>query len=112
MRRIVHYFTLAAIVGALAPTPSAQAAPNVPLCFAIANNYNNCMRQFQRGGGRHGWNNAGPGSYGGYGGGGWNGGDYDDDYQYRVYRQQRRAARAQANCAIWLAQMQASGCTQ
>ncbi len=112
MRRFIRYLTLAAFAGALLPTPAAEAASNVPLCFAIANNYNNCMRQHQRGGrgwsgGQQwsdGWNNNYPGAYGGYGGG-----DYDD-YQRRVHRQQRRAARAQANCAIWLAQMQASGC--
>jgi len=108
MRQTVRILALAAVAGALLPAPAAEAGANAPLCLAIANNYNNCMRQFQRGGQHRGWGSGD--EYGAYDGRGWNGGYYDEDDEYRAYRQQRRAQRAQANCAIWLAQMQASGC--
>ena len=100
--KAINRFTLAATVaGALLGAPAAQAGPNVPLCFAIANNYNQCLRQHQRGGGGGGWHGGGYGLEEGYGG-------WDDDY--REYRRQRRAGRAQQACAPWLLQMQANNC--
>lgn len=119
MRPAIRLFILAAFVASFC-APSRAEAANAPLCFAIAENYNKCLRQHQRGwhggppgfdgpryghdhgdydddGGGHydGYN----GGYGGYGGHGGYGGGYG-----------RRNGQAQAQCAIWLAQMQASGC--
>ncbi|PWB90477.1 hypothetical protein C5688_10285 [Methylocystis sp. MitZ-2018] len=103
-------------------TPIAQAA-NAPLCLAIAQNYNTCMRQHQYGRGGGGY---GPGYGQGYGQGyrrGYQGGypgdddgDYDGDGGYGGYggygggSPRRRYENAKAACAIWFAQMQASGC--
>ena len=91
-------------------------------------NYNTCMRQHQygRGGGHDGY---GPGYGQGYGQGyrrGYPGGDFggdpgddDDDGGYGGFggydgygggSPRRRYERAKAACAIWFAQMQASGC--
>jgi len=91
--------------------PIAEAA-NAPLCLAIAANYNKCMRQHQRGWrGAYddygpGYGQAYPGGYGGYGG--FDGYDGYDGYGWGYRR--RRYERAKAACAIWFAQMQASGC--
>jgi hypothetical protein len=111
------------VAGTLFSATAAQAGgPNVPYCFALANQYNACMAQAQRSHGGGGW--GGGGGYGydrgdgrgwgghrGYGeyGGGYGGGygGYDDG---RYYRQQRRAARAQSTCAPWLMQMKANRC--
>jgi hypothetical protein len=113
MKAINRFILAAAVAGGLFGAPAAQAGPNVPLCFAIANNYNQCLRQHQRGGGG-GWHGGG-GYGGGYGGGGYGRGGYgggyggwDDDYSQ--YRRQRRAGRAQQACAPWLLQMQANRC--
>ncbi|MGD9657308.1 MAG: hypothetical protein AB7U61_06650 [Methylocystis sp.] len=115
--RLVTWFLLgAACAAAMLASPSAKSA-NMPLCVAIAQNYNNCVRQHQfagfyrRGhgypgdpyGGDAGYGDYldqgfGPG-YGGYGPGGRGGG----------YRRQRYE-RARAACAVWFVQMQASGC--
>jgi hypothetical protein len=116
--RFASRLTLGLVVaGTLLSIPAARAGgPNVPYCFALANQYNACMAQAQRpgrgggwdGGGGHGYDHGygrGLGDHGGYGG------DYDDEERY--YRQQRRAARAaraQAACAPWLMQMQANHC--
>lgn len=112
MRRKFSIATLAVLAVFTADIPASQAAQNVPLCFAIANNYNNCLRQHQRphhwgggGWGGGGWDSGYAQHEGGYGGGY---GDYDDGYGH--YRRARRNQRAQSQCAIWLAQMQASGC--
>ena len=126
MRRKISIIYFAALVAFSAGAPMARAAQNVPLCFAIAENYNNCMRQNQRprywGGGGWGGGYAqhegyrGYGGYGGYGGGydggGWGGGGHGDYYDddYHQYRRARRYHRAQGQCAVWLAQMQANGC--
>lgn len=91
---------------ALAAMP-ARAAPNPSLCFALAENFNQCQRQAQRQsrggyGGGYGYDGGGYG----YDGGGW--GD-EDDY----YRGRRRAGRAQAKqaeCARWLVAMQQNNC--
>lgn len=53
--------------------------------------------------------------YEGYGGGQGGYGDHDGGYdgyddEYRHYRRAARRHRAQAQCAGWLAQMQANGC--
>ena len=125
----------ACAVAALA-SPSARAA-NVPLCLAIAQNYNNCVRQHQMGGhyrqgyryghgdgdgpygdegGYGGYPSGGHGGYGGgYGGGGGGyGGDdgpgYGGGYGGPGYGGYGRQERAKAACAVWFAQMQASGC--
>ncbi len=108
MRRLVLLAILAGNFGFAAP---ALAGPNVPLCFAIAENYNRCMRDQQRHGGHGGYGGHGgqygqwghDDEYGGYGGYG------DDEGGYRG-RGRRRAERAQAACAVWLMQMQANGC--
>ncbi|WP_148277029.1 hypothetical protein [Methylocystis sp. SC2] len=111
--------------------PIAQAA-NAPLCFAIAENYNKCMRQHQYGRGGHG--GYGPGYGQGYGQGyghgyghgygrGYRGdydggdpGDYDGDGGYGGFGGygggpgRGHYDRSKAACAVWIAQMQASGC--
>jgi hypothetical protein len=114
-------FIGAACAFTILSAPIAEAA-NAPLCLAIAQNYNTCMRQHQYGG--HG--GYGPG-YGqgqgyrrGYQGGypGDDDGDYDGDGGYGGYGgygggggpPRRRYENAKAACAIWFAQMQASGC--
>lgn len=102
--------TILGAAGALAIlfAPIAEAA-NAPLCLAIAANYNKCMRQHQNGwGGGYGprYGQAYTGGYGGYGG-------FDADGGYDGYGggyRRRRYERAKAVCAIWFAQMQASGC--
>lgn len=120
--RLVTYpiFGAACALGILF-TPIAQAA-NAPLCLAIAENYNTCMRQHQYGRGGHGGYGPGYGQgygrgyRGGYpgdddddgGGGGYGGfGGYDG---YGGGSPRRRYERAKAACAIWFAQMHASGC--
>ncbi|HEY8126832.1 MAG TPA: hypothetical protein VIF88_15580 [Methylocystis sp.] len=119
-------FIGAAYAFAILSAPIAQAA-NAPLCLAIAENYNTCMRQHQygRGGGGYGqgYGQGYGGGYGrGYGGGGYGrgypGDDDDDggDGGYGGYggygggSPRRRYENAKAACAIWFAQMQASGC--
>lgn len=90
-------------------------AANAPLCLAIAANYNKCMRQHQRGGPGGPYEGYGPGygqGYGGYpddddgdGDGGFDGyGGFEGGYRRRRYE------RAKGACAIWIVQMQASGC--
>ncbi len=113
------------VAAATASTPASSA--NVPLCLAIAQNYNNCMRQNQYGG-RGGPGGYGPGygqyrpdgpgdddgdgGYGGYGGYGGGGGyrGYGGYGGYGGGYRRHRYERAKAACAIWFAQMQASGC--
>lgn len=138
MRLVTWSLIGAACATAMLASPSAKSA-NVPLCLAIAQNYNNCVRQHQRAGrGPHG-----PGYGHGYG---YPGGDYGDDEGYGGYRGRgygqdyggyddrdgggygpgygghggygdygggyRRHSRghAEAACAVWFVQMQASGC--
>ncbi len=121
MRLITWTLVGAACAAAIFTSPSAKAA-NVPLCLAIAQNYNNCVRQNQfayRRGYGHGHGYPG-GPYGddedydgypgrGYGphGGGGPGGYGGNGPGYGGYRRQERA---KAACAVWFAQMQASGC--
>jgi|GEM_PF-3361841 len=129
MRLVTHSIVGAACALGILFTPIAQAA-NAPLCLAIAQNYNTCMRQHQygRGGGHGGY---GPGYGQGYGQGyrqgyrhGYPGGDFDgdpgdddSDGGYGGYgggygggSPRGRYERAKAACAIWFAQMHASGC--
>jgi hypothetical protein len=123
MRLVTYPIVGAACALGILFAPIAQAA-NAPLCFAIAENYNKCMRQHQYGRGGHG--GYGPG-YGqayrrGYPGADFGGdpGDYDGDGGYGGFggddgygggsRRHHRHERSQAACAIWIAQMQASGC--
>ncbi|QGM94884.1 hypothetical protein F7D13_13105 [Methylocystis rosea] len=124
MRLVTYSIVGAACALGILFTPIAQAA-NAPLCLAIAQNYNTCMRQHQygRGGGHDGY---GPGYGQGYGRGyrggypGDDDGDYDGDGGYGGYggygggygggSPRRRYENAKAACAIWFAQMQASGC--
>lgn len=126
MKRSALILSIVALAGLAAEIPAAQAASNPGLCFAIAQNYNNCVRAQSRprywGGGYGGYGGGYGGGYdddgyrrGGYGGGyGGYGGNYRgyDDYddELRQYRRSVRRQRAQAQCAIWLAQMQANGC--
>lgn len=135
MRRKIGLFSLAVAAGALFDAPLAEAGPNPAYCMAMAQTYNNCLRDNQRTGGRggydrHGYDDEGRGGYSGgyageesygYGGGrrggGYRGGGYDGGYRggyggggYGHDRRQRRAANAQAACAPWLMQMKASGC--
>ncbi|WP_232365876.1 hypothetical protein [Methylocystis silviterrae] len=124
MRLVTYSIVGAACALGILFAPIAQAA-NAPLCFAIAENYNKCMRQHQHGRGGHG--GYGP-VYGqgydqgyrrGYPGDGFGGdrGDYDgyggfggDDGYGGGSRRHHRHERSKAACAIWIAQMQASGC--
>jgi hypothetical protein len=119
MRLVTYSIVGAACALGVLFAPIAQAA-NAPLCFAIAENYNKCMRQHQRGG--HG--GYGPGYGHGYGNGyghgyrrGYPGDDfgggpagYGDYGGYGGYGGGSRRQRSQAACAVWIAQMQASGC--
>ncbi len=107
MRLVTRCFIPAAFAAALLGPSLAQAA-NMPLCLAIAENYNKCMRQHQRGWGG-GYPGYGPGAQYGGGYGGYGGYEDDDDGYGGGYRR-HRYGRAQAACAIWFAQMQASGC--
>jgi len=138
MRLVTYSIVGAACALGILFAPVAQAA-NAPLCFAIAANYNACMRQHQYGRGGHG--GYGPGYGQGYGQGyaqgygqgyghgyrrgypgddfGGDPGDYDGDGGYGGFggddgygggSHRRRYQRAKAACAIWFAQMQASGC--
>lgn len=71
--------SLAAAAFALLAAGAANAGPNVPLCLAIENNYNNCLLQQQRqpqGGGGYGGGDYGGDYGGGYGGGGYGRGGY------------------------------------
>jgi hypothetical protein len=113
-----------AVAGALLAASAAKAGPNVPLCLALENNFNECMRQQQRqnawGGGGQGWGGGyGQGDYGrgGYGHGGydrgWGDGDWDDGYGgYPRPRRQPRGAAKQAECARWLAAIQQNNCAR
>ena len=113
MRLVISGIAGAACAAAILLASSAQAA-NAPLCLAIAANYNKCMRQHQRGWrGPYeygpGYGQAYPGDFGGDGGFDGYGG-FDDYDGYDGGYRRRRYERAKAACAIWFAQMQASGC--
>lgn len=126
MKRIISVLSLVAIAGLSVDATAAQAASNVPLCFAIAQNYNNCIHAHQRPqhwGGGYGDGGYTGGGYGGYHdgyddeagyrhGGGYDGGYGEGNYDEggRDYRRAVRRQRAQSQCAVWLAQMQANGC--
>lgn len=97
----MRFITLVAFCAALFVSTFAEAAPNVPLCLAIANNYNNCIRQHQRRAWFHDqWDDDGGDGYGydgGYGG-----------YGHRRHR--RHNGDAASACAVWLIPMQANHC--
>ena len=117
MRLVTRSFVGAACAAAMLASPSAKSA-NVPLCLAIAQNYNNCLRQNQFAY-RRGYGHGYPGGpYGDYGDdepyGGDDGPGYGPGYGgngpgYGGYRR-HGYERARAACAVWFAQMQASGC--
>jgi hypothetical protein len=127
MRLITRSVMGAACAAAMLASPPATSA-NVPLCLAIAQNYNNCLRQNQFGGPYrrgygygygYGHDNGYPGgAYGDYGDDGGYGGDgpghghgyggYGGGYGGGGYG--RGYGRGKAACAVWFAQMQASGC--
>lgn len=115
-------FSIAGVTcaAALFASPAANSA-NAPLCLAIAQNYNNCIRQSQFGGiYRGGYGHGYPGGpygddegYDGYGGGGGYGpgyGGYGRGYGGNGGYRGQGPGRARAACAVWVAQMQASGC--
>ncbi|MFO1102860.1 MAG: hypothetical protein U1E20_08160 [Methylocystis sp.] len=130
MRLVTSSLLGAACAAALLASPAANSA-NLPLCVAIAQNYNNCVRQSQFAGFyRRGYGPGYPGrpyggdgdyddyqdqAYGpGYGGYGPGYGGYGPGYGgygpgYGGYRRQRYE-RAKAACAVWFVQMRASGC--
>jgi hypothetical protein len=88
------------IAFALLAASAAKAGPHVPLCFALQNNFNECMRQQQR---QNAWG-------GGYDRG-WGDWDEDDGYEhYRRQRHQQRGAAKQAECARWLFAIQQNNC--
>jgi hypothetical protein len=103
-----------AVAGALLAGSAAKAGPNVPLCFALQNNFNECMRQQQRQSAWGGGYGQGYGQ-GGYGRGGydhgWGDGDRDDGYDsYPRPRRQPRGGAKQAECARWLFAIQQNNC--
>ena len=113
-KQIAFGLALAAAMAATIAALPARAAPNPALCFALAENFNQCQRQAQRQGrGGYGYDGGGyGGGYGhdgggyGYDGGGW--GD-DDPYAWRRRRSGRAQAK-QAECARWLVAMQQNNC--
>ena len=101
--------------------PPASAAPNVPLCFAIANNYNECVRQQQRHGagprrpyyGEEEDDDYGPGPGRGRYAPGYGGGypGYGERPYYGGRHSDRYGQRPRGNpCAAWLLQMRANQC--
>jgi hypothetical protein len=130
--RLVTLSVIGAVCAtAMLASPSAKSA-NVPLCLAIAQNYNNCVRQHQRGphGPGYGYPGGGYGDDEGYGGfrgrgygqdyGGYDdrdGGGYGPGYgghggygDYGGGYRRHGRGRAEGACAVWFVQMQASGC--
>jgi len=80
---------LAAVVslsGGFAPK-AAWAGPNVPLCFAMQNNYNECVRRERAKERRHH--------------------EYEQDEWGRGPREHRRRG---SDCDAWLVQLKANGC--
>lgn len=84
----------------------AAAAPNVPLCFALAEQFNQCQRQAQRQSRYGGYGGYGGGYYGGYHDG-WDGGGYGYG---NPYGGRHRAQAKQAQCAQILVAMQQNRC--
>lgn len=98
----MRFITLAAFCAALSVSTLAEAAPNVPLCLAIANNYNNCIRDHQRRAWRQDqWGDDGEDGY-----------RYDDGYYggHHYRRHRRHHGDAASACAAWLIPMQANHC--
>ena len=91
---------LFAFVGATCASTIVEAAPNAPLCFAIANNYNACVQRQRHW--RGGWDGQQYGYDEGYDQG--YGDGYDQAYGYG-HRHRRRV-----DCAAWLVAMQANHC--
>jgi len=115
-RSLILLLLGSSLAAATAVSPAA-AGPNVPLCFAIANNYNNCVRQHQHHGGgppRPRYGEADDDDYGpapgrgrgGYGYGyGYGGSPHHGGYGDRYGRGPRGNP-----CAAWLLQMRANQC--
>ncbi len=85
MRFFFSFFILAAT---FASTP-APAGPNVPLCLAMQNNYNDCVRHQQR---REHWENRD----------GWERPPWAPPHPRRSHHS--------ADCSVWLIQLKANGC--
>lgn len=76
--------------------------PNAPLCFALQNNFNQCMLQQQRLNARNAYANRWDD---------WEG--WDDPYAYERRRwRHQRAVNKQAECARWLYAIQQNNCVQ
>jgi hypothetical protein len=84
--------------------PAAKAGPNVALCVALENNFNECMRQQQRQNAAGGWNNG----YGQGYGHSWGDNDWDEGYG----RHPHPYAAKQAECARWLTAIQQNNCVR
>ncbi len=115
-----HSLLMAGALGALLTAPAAQAGSNIAACWALSNEFNKCVREYQypsRGYGR-GWDGDGGWQQGGFGGrrggygrgydGGYGGGWDGDQWQGRQRRP--RGGDAAAACQAWLIQMKAAGC--
>lgn len=74
---------------AFAPT-AASAGPNVPLCLAMQNNYNDCVRHQQARERHHRW-------------------EEQNDWDRPPWAPPRRR-RHSADCGAWLLQLKANGC--
>lgn len=109
-----HLLLMAGALGALLDAPAAHAGSNIAACWALTNEFNKCVREYQypsRGYGR-GWDGD-DGGYGGrrggYGRGGGYGGGWDGD-QWQGRQRRPRGGDAAAACQGWLIQMKAAGC--
>ncbi|MBU3888334.1 hypothetical protein FM996_20735 [Methylosinus sporium] len=81
-------------LGGLAPK-AAFAGPNVPLCFAMQNNYNDCVRRERaRERRRHEYEDE------------WGRGPYEREWGHRPHERRRRGS----ECDAWLVQLKAQGC--
>lgn len=124
-----HSLLMACALGALLTASAAQAGSNIAACWALSNEFNKCVREYQYpsrgyghggGDGDGGWQQGGYGGRGGgygrgYGGGyrggygGGYGGGWDGD-QWQGRQRRPRGGDAAAACQAWLIQMKAAGC--
>jgi hypothetical protein len=87
---------LALLISTFAST-NVRAGPNLPLCLAIENNYNQCIRNEQA---RERWRRAEEDEY-------WDRPDWDRPPWARPHRHR---ARHRVDCNAWILQLKANGC--